>query len=155
LSTTIGDANKTLRIGSRDDLATKMKGLIDEVRIYNRALSTTEIKRLYNSAVFTRYFTVNDVYRDASDNIVPSGGTLDPSTQLINVIVNWLTNQGKSGSYNVSYYLSRWVNKTFDQTDWSGGSGQTNPTTQPDNKYNSSSNVDVNSVPGSIKLQGF
>ena len=39
LSTTIADAGTAVKIGSRDDLVTKMKGSLDEVVIYNRALS--------------------------------------------------------------------------------------------------------------------
>ncbi len=36
-----------IRIGARADAAAKMNGVIDEVRIYDRALSAEEIKRLY------------------------------------------------------------------------------------------------------------
>jgi hypothetical protein len=39
-------------------------GSIDDVRIYNRALSSAEINQIYTSGSFTRYFYVSDVYRD-------------------------------------------------------------------------------------------
>lgn len=46
-STTIADAGKALKIGSRDDLVTMMRGAMDEVRIYNRALSSGEVAYQY------------------------------------------------------------------------------------------------------------
>lgn len=39
---------------------------------------------------YERYFTVANVQRDANGNIVDSGGTNDPSTQLITANVSWL-----------------------------------------------------------------
>jgi len=49
LSTTITDANKTLRIGSRDDITTKMKGNIDEVRISNVPRTAQWVKTEFNN----------------------------------------------------------------------------------------------------------
>ncbi|MEK7579408.1 MAG: LamG-like jellyroll fold domain-containing protein, partial [Patescibacteria group bacterium] len=46
LVTTIADGGRTLRIGSRDDGVTRMKGAVDDLRIYNRALSPTEVSKL-------------------------------------------------------------------------------------------------------------
>jgi 3-methyladenine DNA glycosylase Tag len=48
INTTTTNGSNSLYIGSRGDLVTKMKGAIDEVRIYNRALSATEVLSLYN-----------------------------------------------------------------------------------------------------------
>jgi hypothetical protein len=42
----VGDANGTLRIGTRADGVTRMKGEIAEIVIYNRVLSTTERRSL-------------------------------------------------------------------------------------------------------------
>ena len=47
LSTTIGDTGENCAVGIRKDGATKMLGLIDELRLYNRALTATEIARHY------------------------------------------------------------------------------------------------------------
>jgi hypothetical protein len=41
--------NANARIGYGYDGASQWNGLIDDVRIYNRALSATEIKQLYNA----------------------------------------------------------------------------------------------------------
>jgi hypothetical protein len=38
----------TRAIGARADATVKFRGLIDDVRVYNRILSADEIKRLYN-----------------------------------------------------------------------------------------------------------
>jgi len=42
-----GDANADLKIGARDPGNLYFEGLIDEVRIYNRALTASEVKALY------------------------------------------------------------------------------------------------------------
>jgi hypothetical protein len=47
-SFTITNGSGIARIGSRNDSVTLMKGSMDEVRIYNRALSGTEVTNLYN-----------------------------------------------------------------------------------------------------------
>ncbi len=49
LSTTIGDAGNAMYIASRVDGGTQMKGDMDDIRIYNRALSAAEIMALYNA----------------------------------------------------------------------------------------------------------
>ena len=51
--------------------------------------SGTESSTIEN-ITYTRYFTVENIRRDASDNIVESGGTWDdPSTQKITAVVQW------------------------------------------------------------------
>lgn len=128
-------------------------GYIDDVRIYNRALSTDEIKRLYDSQIFTRYFAVENVSRDAADDIVTSGGNNDPSTQKITATVEWSAGGG-TPKFQIFDYVTRWRNRVLDQSDWSGGSGQEGPLTEPNNKFASSTNnVDATSTPGSIKLR--
>ena len=58
--------------------------------------------------LFSRKVTVENVYRNSADDIVSSGGILDPDTKKFNVSVEW---QGRSGSaptpaVNISTYLS-------------------------------------------------
>jgi hypothetical protein len=55
LTTTIGDAGRTLRVGTRDDLINKFKGSMAISRIYNRALTSQEIKQ--NCLAQERRFT--------------------------------------------------------------------------------------------------
>ena len=57
-------------------------GSIDEVRIYNRSLSSDEIKALYNqrSEIHDSYVSQKDVYVDSSGNV--GIGTTNPSEEL-------------------------------------------------------------------------
>lgn len=47
--TEVGDTAQSLKIGSRNDFGTMMDGIVDDVRVYNRALDSTEIMAIYNS----------------------------------------------------------------------------------------------------------
>lgn len=104
---------------------------------------------IINSITYTRYFAVQNMCRDASTRDVTgitdtngtaatcadSGGTYDPSTQKINVLVSW------SGADTVSSseYITRWMNKVCSQTSWSSiGSGVENC---PAATYESSTNI--------------
>jgi len=49
INTTIGDASRNTKIGSRDDLGTMFKGSMDEVRISNIARSSGWITTEYNN----------------------------------------------------------------------------------------------------------
>jgi hypothetical protein len=77
---------------------------------------------------FSRYFTVENVSRDANDNIeaVYNSANDDPSTKKAVVTVSW--QQGASpAQVTLNKFLTRRKNLVFDQTDWSGTSGQTGP----------------------------
>ncbi len=45
---TMTDNGVNLRVGRRQDTASPFSGMIDEVRVYNRSLSASEITSLYN-----------------------------------------------------------------------------------------------------------
>ena len=66
LSTTIADAGTAVRIGSRDDLVTKMKGSLDEVVIYNRALSGGEIAAMYEERAWDGNHTLSVTAYDSA-----------------------------------------------------------------------------------------
>ncbi|QQG42781.1 MAG: hypothetical protein HYW15_01010 [Candidatus Giovannonibacteria bacterium] len=55
--------------------------------------------------VYARSFAVASVNRDDSDNIVSSGGTLDPNTKEFRVSVSW-QERGVYSTTTVSTYLS-------------------------------------------------
>jgi hypothetical protein len=123
-----------------------LNGQIDDIRIYKRALSATEISQLYTSPAFTRYFYVSDVYRNGSGAIASSGTYYDPSTKQITAGYSW-----PGGSTNtMSMYLSRNRDNIYDQTDWSGGLGTTTPVTIVGNQFVTSSNIDYTTTTGSI-----
>lgn len=128
-------------------------GLIDDIRIYNRALSAAEVKSLYESGIFTRFFNVENVNRSGND-IVLTGGTDDPSTQKITSRTQW-TAVDKTPEVKVATYITRWRNFIFQQLDWVGGSGQDGPFTTPGNVFSTSTNTDYTGIPGSLKVLGL
>ncbi len=108
-----------------------------------------------NNINFTRYFSIFNVCRntltraiimDPSTPPCPDGSSDDPSTQKITVTVSW-----KNGTLTKDYYLTRWRNQVCHQTNWSGTSSGT--TTCPNTVYESATDIDVNSIPGSLRLQ--
>ncbi len=104
-----------------------------------------------STATYSRYFYVDNVGRDASGNILSSGGTDDPSTQKVTVVYSW----ANGSSNNIVLYLTRFRNNAFGQTDWSGGPGQDGPATTTNNHFSTSSQIDYATTTGSIiiKLQ--
>jgi prepilin-type N-terminal cleavage/methylation domain-containing protein len=125
-------------------------GQIDDVRIYNRALSQSEISQLYtlgqSQVTYNRYFYLTNVYRDSSGNVVTSGGTYDPSTEQVTVVYGW-----QGGPTNtMSTYVVRGKNNVFSQNDWSGGPGLNGPVTSTNSQFASSSNIDYQTSTGSI-----
>jgi len=104
---------------------------------------------IVNNVPYKRYFQVNDVNRDASDNIAEVG-TDDPSTQKITIILEYGNNYTSSSS--ISFYITRSDNNSvFHQTDWVGGSGQTGPVSNPGDKYDTSTNI-ATSTAGQITM---
>ena len=147
------DSGNSIIIGSQGGGTRTFDGILDEVRIYDRVLNADEIAHLYNSTVFTRYFYVENVNRDTGGDIVTSGGTEDPTTQKVTVVVQWDTSQGTQ-EFTFFEYMTRWRNRVFHQSDWSGGSGQDSVITVPNERYASSSEINV-STPGQFKIKGL
>ena len=75
-----------------------------------------------------------------------------PNTQKITVFLEYGDNYMSSSS--VLFYLTRSEdNKALHQTDWSGGSGQTGPISNPGNKFDTAdSNINYASTTGSIYM---
>ncbi len=153
-------SDATLKIGCRgNDCGTKFEGFIDDARIYDRALSPSEVKRMAQSQVFTRYFSIENTCRTANSSssleAAPCsfGYFIDPSTQKVTALVTWPTAQA-SGEVKLVEFLTRWKNEIFHQSDWSGGSGQEGPISVPNNRFASSTNVNVDSQ-GRIRIEGL
>src|SRR3989344_2600152 len=103
---------------------------------------------------YTKFFSVENVSRDAAGAIVASGGADDPSTQKIVSHVQW-PSASRTAEAVLTGYLSRWRNSISRQTDWSGGDGQTGPVSELNKKFFSSTGIDYSSNAGSIIIQGF
>lgn len=58
----------------------------------------------YINSTFERSVTLAAVYRDGNQNIVQSGGTLDPNARKVTVTVSW--RQSATTSKSVSTYLT-------------------------------------------------
>ncbi len=100
------------------------------------------------TSTYWRYFYLNDVERDASGNIVQSGGTYDPSTKQVTVNYGWLG----SATNTASEYITRNQQQVYSQTDWTDGPSSTAGAVSTTNfEFSSSSNIDYSS-PGSIKV---
>ncbi|HPP64901.1 MAG TPA: hypothetical protein PK418_01860 [Candidatus Paceibacterota bacterium] len=103
-----------------------------------------------NNVFYRRYFQVLDALRDDSGNIATSGNT-DPNTLKINVFLEYGINYNSSST--LSFYLTRSANnQVLQQTDWSGGPGQTGPIPNSGNKFDTSTNIDYASTTGSIYM---
>lgn len=59
----------------------------------------------YVDNLFERRAVLSDVYRDVLDDIVTSGGTLDPYTKMVTINVSWST-RGATTTKSISTYLS-------------------------------------------------
>ncbi len=55
--------------------------------------------------IFDRRVRFSAVNRDTADDIVASGGTLDPNTKRVTVTVSW-QNRGRTASTTISTYLT-------------------------------------------------
>ncbi len=139
-------------------------GLIDDVRIYNRELSASEISQIYNSQVYSRYFYVDNVNRDVcgSGNITTSaqstcigtsGVSEDPATQKITVGTYWNLKGVKQVLENY-IYVTRWLNSAAAQNDWGGTSGVDTSVSSFGTDYYSASNISV-TASGTIKVSGL
>lgn len=140
-------------------------GFIDEVRLYNRALSSDEVVILARGRPFSRSFSIENICRsdDAASGITGStdtggtetscftaGGAYDPSTLKVSATARWFTG-ATTTNITISDYLTRWKNNIFYQDDWSGGAlGGTY--TETGDTYTSATNLTATS---SIRLQGI
>ncbi len=97
---------------------------------------------------YSRYFYITDVYRSSTGTIVASGGTYDPSSKQVVVKYSW----PGGGGGTLATILTRNQNFVFDQTDWSGGSGQIGPMTFTNSRFATSTNISYASTAGSILL---
>lgn len=138
------------RIGS--DTAYDFSGLIDDVRIYNRALTAPEISAIYRANLFTRSFQISDVYRDANDSdkiIEGTSGSYDPSTKKVTIEYGWPGSQLKT----FYAYFTRYKNKSFVQTSWQAGASSSYTSTTA-NWFTTSSNINYSTSTG-IRILGL
>ncbi len=137
---TTSATNQSWDIGRGNRAIEYLTGSVDDVRVYNRALTADEISKLYNSSVYTRYFSVENVNRDTNGNIASSGGTDDSSTQKITTTVTWEGGR----KIQLFHYMLRKDAFLLWNNNWSGGSGVSGPVTSATSSFASSTNVVYN-----------
>lgn len=137
------------RIGWTEGLASQyFDGKIDDLRVYSRALTATEITDLYEGQNFTRYFYVDTVKRDSGFNITTGAGTIDPSTLQVTVAYGW--EQGNTTT--ISTFLTRFSNRATSQTSWRDGPNDVGIVTTSTNRFGTSTNLKYASSTGSIEV---
>lgn len=60
------------------------------------------------SGKFTRVIAISDVQRDSNDDIVESGGTIDPDTKKIEAAIDWSFTSTRQNSVTMTTYLTNW-----------------------------------------------
>jgi type II secretory pathway pseudopilin PulG len=162
----LGVYNTPLHIGARSPIEWNYyNGLIDDIRIYNRALSASEISQLYNSQVYSRYFYVDNVNRTAcgTGNITTNSANVctgsandvqeDPSTQKITVGTYWNI-KGVTNNFENFEYVTRWINSYAQQKSWSGSSGVAGAVTDFGSNFYTYSNI-ATTTSGSLRINGL
>jgi len=96
----------------------------------NNRYSIFDDAEVINGVTFS--FSVGEVQRDVSGNIVNSGGTVDPHSRVINVIANWTDLLGQPNNVSSGIYVNDW--NTLDilqtlQTDFDLGTNNLTHTT--------------------------
>ena len=94
--------------------AANLGALLDGPTYYLSFATTTSVWSVGTNGseidkLFLRKVTLENVYRNGSDDIISSGGTVDPDTKKINVSVEWLE-RGATTSISASAYLSNIFN---------------------------------------------
>ncbi|MEK7077087.1 MAG: LamG domain-containing protein, partial [Patescibacteria group bacterium] len=125
-------------------------GVLDDTRVYDHALTSSEVRGLYQSGAYTRRFYVENVERDLQGDIVSSGGTRDPGTEKVTAVVSWVPQGTSVATLQIEDYLTRWRNEIFHQSDWSGGVLPLTPVPEPGAGFGSSTNIRFS--PGEIRI---
>ena len=72
---------------------------------FNGTSWATSTTNTYIDGVFERKIVLSDVYRDANDDIVSSGGVLDTGTRKATVTVSWYEKTATT-TKSISTYLT-------------------------------------------------
>lgn len=106
------------------------------------------------TTTYTRYFYLDDVYRNVSGRILSdTSGSYDPSTKKVTVRFTW----PPVASNTITSYLTRSRGRLFIQTDWSKGGNAEGPVTvtSSNTSFSTSSGVDYSTTTGSIRILGI
>ena len=99
------EAIRFLRDSSWDENIVPLSNGTDYGLVLESNLWQATTTNIFIDGIFERIMNLSEVYRDASDDIVSSGGTLDSDTRLVTVTVSWKTSQATTTRL-ISTYLS-------------------------------------------------
>ena len=106
-----------------------------------------------NGIVYSHWVTFSEVYRSTSTSDVTStAGYYDPSTIKVTTNVTWTDLLGRAGTFSQVEYLSRYINDTYPQTDWSGGSVGESVESVVTTTFATSTGLNTTSTAGSLQL---
>ena len=111
------EAVKSIRNNNWTDVATNVTSyhlfFNTTTKLWSLNTSTTNLSGCIPSypidGVFDRTVTISSVNRDANDDIIASGGTLDAGTKKVVVTVTW-TSSGVANTKSLSFYISNIFN---------------------------------------------
>jgi len=101
---------------SNAPLGNYFSGNLDEMRLYNRAISSDEVATIYSHKPYKRYFYVERGFRDAFGNVT-SSGVLDSSLARVSAVTVWENNR----TALVTRYFTRHDEVATVQNNWFGG----------------------------------
>lgn len=98
---TMSNAGSTMYVGDRPDQTdAEFQGSLDELRLYNRTLSPTEVAKLYNQAPGPiGHWKLDENAGQVVNSLVGSGGTLGIDASAGNDDPSWITGKYGSGLY--------------------------------------------------------
>src|SRR3989344_288297 len=99
------EAIRFLRDSSWDDKILVLTPGTNYSLIFESNSWQTTTTNVFIDGTFERILTLSEVYRDGSDDIVSSGGTLDPDTRLVTVSVSCRVGSATT-TKSISTYLS-------------------------------------------------
>ena len=82
---------------------------IDYSLVFESGLWRSTTTDVFIDDIFERKIVLSEVYRNSSAEIVSSGGTLDPDTRMITVIVSW-----GNGTATTTKSISTYITNLFD-----------------------------------------
>jgi len=133
-------------------------GAFNEI-IYNQsAISTSTGEWIFDGegtdetiGQFTRTITFEDVCRDGTDNITTCPGNyIDLHSKKVSVSVSWTIRESITNTVEKVAIISNWDSIDWIQTDWSGGTGQSQ--WSDSTKYDSDDGNIESSISGEVKL---
>ncbi len=132
-----------------DGIATSSQSVTNQYKISTTttfyAIAPGYTNVTLNAITYRQYFLLEDVFRDASDSLVSSGGIFDPSTRKVTLVAEW-DEYGQTSDVRFVSYLTRIRNRLWTQTNWAGGPGLNGPSPNPGPNFASETNIKYDSA---------